>query len=181
MQGHLEFGDNSEIPTTSANGPVKIRILVGASPDLVSIGEDHGCSKNVVATEAELTHDRTDPSSEKKSSDSYGGTLTQHCGDSCLGGRSFNRAAQHSSPEAGGFLVTRNDDVADAGHVEYEARLATGITCVAMASAPNGCGQAVGLCKIQAGGDVQRVRRAHDECRMRIKFCRISLAKVLVF
>ena len=136
--------------------------------------------EDVVAAEAVLAHERTDAAAEKKPSHADGRTLTQHGGDSCLGGLDLNRAAQHSAADAGRAFVGSNGYAAEAGHVEHDASLAGRVSGIAVASAADSERQMIGAYEAQGGLDVLWVGRTHYERGMRVKLGCIALAKLLI-
>src|SRR5271156_987920 len=180
MQCHIEFSDDPKVAASSTDGPVKVWVLLWACLDLSSVGQHQFCGKNVVAAEAVLAHERTDAPTEKKSSYAHGRTLTQHGGHSCLGGLDLNRAAQHSTADSSMTFVPSNGNVAEAGHVEHEASLASGVSGIAVAPAADGERQMIGACEAQGDLDVLWVHWMYYEVGMCVKLGCIAFAKLLV-
>jgi hypothetical protein len=93
VECYLELGDDPKVAASSANGPIKIRVLMRAGLDLTSVSQHQGCPEDVVAAKAILAHERTDAASEKEPSYTHRRTLTQNRGHPCLGGLHLNAAA----------------------------------------------------------------------------------------
>src|SRR5579871_1479073 len=124
MQRHFKFSDDTEVSAAATNSPVEVRILVHAGAYFSSIGQYHCGSDHVVTAEAKLAHDRTDAASEQESSNTYGRTLTKHCGSARLCCCLLECAGEHASINTGSTLVVAKNDVSKAGHVEHKAALA---------------------------------------------------------
>src|SRR5262249_21334487 len=66
MQPHLEFGDDAEVTTTTAQGPKEFRILAGGGVNQGAIGQEQGKSLNVVAGQSEAPSKPSGAASENQ-------------------------------------------------------------------------------------------------------------------
>jgi len=70
MQSEFEFGDDAEVAATTAQSPVKIRILRLAGMNDVAVCRDHLERHDVVAGKAVLSGQPPHPAAEGQAADS---------------------------------------------------------------------------------------------------------------